>query len=158
MVCVGATGLHKNQLQPIMQLHATSFHRFSCSPSKIKKFHNWLWSGCLQKWQKNRTGLDFKILLMGSAPKWGILSRPCPTPVTHPVKRLVSLEVILLYWSSPDLVHHSLSQTCITHLTSIKSTHDPSPIPLSVLVNLCVTVPVLAPLSLFPASHPYFIL
>ena len=50
------------------------------------------------------------------------------------------------------------SRTYIAHLTSVKSTHDPSPIPLLVLVNLCVTVPVLALLSLFPVSYPYFIL
>ena len=53
------------------------------------------------------------------------LSRPWPTPDTCPVKRPVSLEVFLLYWSSLDLAHHSWSQTCIMHLTSAKSILDP---------------------------------
>ena len=65
-----------------------------------------------------------------------LLSRPCPTLVTHPVKRPVSPEVFLLYQSSPDLVHHSQSQTCIAHLTSTKSILDPWHIPLLVLMTL----------------------
>ena len=64
------------------------------------------------------------------------LSRSCPTPDTCLVKRLVSLEVFLLYWSSLDLVHHSWSQTCIMHLTSAKSILDPWHIPLLVLMTL----------------------
>ena len=62
--------------------------------------------------------------------------RPCPTPVTHPVKRLVSPEVFLLYWSSLDLAHHSQSQTCIMHLSSAKSILDTWYIPLLVLMTL----------------------
>ena len=64
------------------------------------------------------------------------VSRPCPTPDTHLVKRPVSLEVFLLYWSSPDLAHHSRSWTCITHLTSAKSILDPWHIPLLVFMTL----------------------
>ena len=64
------------------------------------------------------------------------LSRPCPTLVTCLVERLVSPEVFLLYWSSPDLVHHSWSQTCITHLTSTKPILDPGHIPLLVVMTL----------------------
>ena len=64
------------------------------------------------------------------------LSRPCPTPVTRPVERPVSPEVFLLYWSNPDLVHHSQSWTCIMHLTSAKSILDPWHIPLLVLMTL----------------------
>ena len=64
------------------------------------------------------------------------VSRPCSTLVTRPVERPVSLEVFLLYWSSPDLMHHSWSRTCITHLTSTKSILDPWHIPLLVLMTL----------------------
>ena len=66
----------------------------------------------------------------------GQLSRPCPTLDTHPVKKPVSSEVFLLYWSSPDLAHHSRSQTCIAHLSSAKSILDTCHIPLLVLVTL----------------------
>ena len=66
----------------------------------------------------------------------GIVSRPCPTLVTRPVERPVSLELFLLYQSSPDLAHHSQSRTCIAHLTSAKSILDPWHIPLLVLVTL----------------------
>ena len=62
--------------------------------------------------------------------------RPCPTLVIHPVKRPVSPEVFLLYWSSLDLMHHSWSQTCIVHLTSAKSILDPWHIPLLVHMTL----------------------
>ena len=65
-----------------------------------------------------------------------VVSRPCPTPVTCPVKRPVSPEVFLLYWSSLDLVHHSWFWTCIAHLTSAKSILDPWHIPLLVLMTL----------------------
>ena len=74
--------------------------------------------------------------LMGLAPKWGILSRPCPTLVTHPVERPVSPEVFLSYRSNPDLLHHSQSRTCIVHLTSTKSILDPRHVPLLVLMTL----------------------
>ena len=76
------------------------------------------------------------------------MSRPCPTPVTHPVKRLVSLEVFLLYQSSPDLAHHSWSQTCIVHLTSTKSILDPWHIPLLVFMALFLY------LLRLPCFHP----
>ena len=66
----------------------------------------------------------------------GPMSRPCPAPVICPVKRPVSPEVFLLYWSSPDLAHHSQSQTCITHLTSTKSILDPWHIPLLAFMTL----------------------
>ena len=65
-----------------------------------------------------------------------IVSRPCSTPVTHPIKRPVSLEVFLLYWSSLDLAHHSRSWTCIAHLSSAKSILDTWHIPLLVLMTL----------------------
>ena len=64
------------------------------------------------------------------------MSRPCPTLDTCPVKRPVSPEVFLLYWSSPDLVHHSQSRTCIAHLTSAKSILDPWHIPLLAFMAL----------------------
>ena len=73
---------------------------------------------------------------MGLAPKWGILSRPCPTLVTHLVKRPVSPEVFLFYQSKLDLTHHSQSWTCIAHLSSAKSILDPWHIPLLVLMTL----------------------
>ena len=63
------------------------------------------------------------------------LSRPCPTPVTCLVERLVSLEVFLLYQSSLDLTCHSQSRTCIAHLTSAKSILDPWHISLLVLMT-----------------------
>ena len=54
-----------------------------------------------------------------------LMSRPCPTPVTRPVERSVSLDVFLFYRSNPDLAHHSRSWTCIAHLSSAKSILDP---------------------------------
>ena len=88
------------------------------------------------------------LLYINSRHHWHNMSRPWPTPVTHPVERLVSLEVFLLYWSNLDLAHHSQSQTCIMHLTSAKSILDPWHIPLLVFMALFLY------LLCLPCFHP----
>ena len=79
---------------------------------------------------------------------YGEVSRPCPTPVTHPVERPVTLEVFLFYQSNPNLMHHSQSWTCIAHLTSAKSILDPWHIPLLVFMALFLY------LLRLPCFHP----
>ena len=50
----------------------------------------------LTHWQPTGNLPEIHMALNGY-PHDGSLSRPCPTPVTRPVKRLVTPEVFLLY-------------------------------------------------------------
>ena len=95
---------------------------------------------CTSQWKLKKSAAsslsDVPTVVDASFPFALSLSRPCPTPDSHPVERPVSLEVFLFYRSNLDLVHHSQSRTCITHLSSAKSILDPWHIPLLVLMTL----------------------